>query len=263
MCCGRLRSWKGCPGIEEEAERGEAGAVIEAVIFDFDGLIVDTETAWSLVYAELLRERGLPLPPEVLLRIIGSHNDAMDEYLLGAFRDPGTVAGIHEEARLRYGRRMERPVLREGVAGYLRDAKEMGLKVGLASSSPREWIDAHFDLLGIGAFFDTVVTADDVVNVKPHPDLYREAVRRLHAEPFRALAFEDSPNGLAAARAAGLACVIVPNETTRHMPFRDYALRLESMADMPLGDVIRRVFGGQPGKSGEGSRQGKKEEPME
>jgi|HigsolmetaAR203D_1030402.scaffolds.fasta_scaffold00122_23 putative hydrolase of the HAD superfamily len=215
--------------------------MIEAVIFDFDGTIVDTESVWTGVYTELLRERGTSLPEEVLQSIIGTNNDAMDQYLLQTFGDPGVIAELHREARLRYDRRMEQPVMREGVADYLRDAKGMGLKIGLASSSTRDWIDAYIWPLGIGQYFEAIVTADDVERIKPHPDLYIEALRRLKAEPDRSLAFEDSVNGLIAARSAGMHCVIVPNEATKKMPFRDFTLRLDSMADMSLEDVIRAV----------------------
>ncbi|WP_230199518.1 HAD-IA family hydrolase [Bacillus testis] len=95
--------------------------------------------------------------------------------------------------------------------------------------------------LGIKDYFDFIVSRDDVEHVKPAPDLYNKSLEILGVSPDEAIIFEDSLNGLIAARAAGIACVIVPNPVTRALPFDGHFLKLDSMAAMPLAEVVKRL----------------------
>ncbi|CAM4355732.1 HAD-IA family hydrolase [Paenibacillus alkaliterrae] len=109
--------------------------------------------------------------------------------------------------------------MREGILNYLELAKEAGLKIGLASSSHRAWIDKYMDQLGIAHYFECIRTADDVAKVKPDPELYVQTLAGLGVSASEAVAIEDSPNGARAAASAGMACIVVPNTMTRSLSF--------------------------------------------
>ncbi|MGV3487388.1 MAG: HAD family hydrolase [Tuberibacillus sp.] len=216
--------------------------MIKAVIFDFDGLIIDTESFWYKAYRDVLKEYGIELSLEKFSQVIGTENHALYDYL-------NTISGgqkleravIENEVEKRYDVLMTTPVLRDGVIDYLRGAKEKGLRIGLASSSSGAWVERYLKLLGIYDLFETIQTKEMVKNVKPDPELYRLAVNALGVEPEEALAFEDSLNGLKAARAAGLKCVIVPNPVTAHLPFENYHHRLTSMGDLAFHQLLEMI----------------------
>jgi HAD superfamily hydrolase (TIGR01509 family) len=124
------------------------------------------------------------------------------------------------------------------VIAYLEAAKEMGLKIGLASSSTRSWVTGHLERIGLLHYFETVKTSDDVEQVKPNPALYLEAAKALGVKPEEAVAFEDSLNGAKAAKAAGMYCVVIPNPVTKHMNFEETDLVLESLAEKELHQLL-------------------------
>jgi putative hydrolase of the HAD superfamily len=130
---------------------------------------------------------------------------------------------------------------RESVKDYLEEAKRKGYKVALASSSTKEWVTHHLGKLGLLHYFEVIITGDDVDKVKPAPDLYVKAIEALGIQPAEAVAFEDSLNGLQAVLTAGLKCVIVPNPVTDALAFENHHLRLRSMADKSLSDVIKHI----------------------
>jgi HAD superfamily hydrolase (TIGR01509 family) len=131
----------------------------------------------------------------------------------------------------------------EGVRAYIDDARRLGLRLAIASSSSRRWVVGHIERLRIHAFWDAVVTRDDVSRTKPSPDLYLLAVQRLGVVPSRAVALEDSPNGIAAAKDAGLRCVAVPNALTRDLDVSRADVRLDSLAEMPLERLLDVLSG--------------------
>ncbi|GLC90099.1 HAD family hydrolase [Lysinibacillus piscis] len=216
--------------------------MIKGIIFDFDGLILDTETYQYELYKQLFEQHQVELPFTQWLSCIGTKsNFSLIHYLI-----EHSEATLHEETlrnefthRLHTG--LKSLVARAGVSDYLQEAKVLGLKVGLASSSDRQWVHGHLENLGLLHFFDCIKTADDVVQVKPAPDLYLQASAGLGLEPTDCLAFEDSVNGLQAAKAAGLLCVVVPNFLTSHMTFTGMDGQLKSMTDMPLHAIIQQV----------------------
>jgi putative hydrolase of the HAD superfamily len=121
-------------------------------------------------------------------------------------------------------------------------AQGRGLRLAVASSSPHSWVDAHLERLGLRHWFELIVCGDDVApgRVKPNPDLYRLALARLALTAAQAIVFEDSPNGVAAARAAGLFVIAVPNPTTAALKFNGEDLRLRSFTDLSLSEVLGR-----------------------
>ena len=136
---------------------------------------------------------------------------------------------------------MKTPEAREGVKDYLEEAKNSRYKIALATSSTKEWVTYYLYELDLLHYFDIIITRDDVNKVKPAPDLYLEAINALNISPSEALAFEDSLNGCQAAVTAGLKCVIVPNPVTESLAFEGYELRLKSMAEKSLVDIIKFI----------------------
>ena len=125
-----------------------------------------------------------------------------------------------------------------GVREYIDDAKRLGLRLGLASSSSRGWVLGHLERLGLVAHWRAVRTREDVARTKPAPDLYLATVGALGVAPHEAVALEDSTNGIAAAKDAGLLCVAVPNALTAVMDLARADVRLASLAEMPLERLL-------------------------
>jgi putative hydrolase of the HAD superfamily len=214
---------------------------MQAIIFDFDGLIVDTETAWYEAFKDVLQTYGLALTVEQFSKVIGTDDTILYSYIEENLETPVGREIIRKAAHDHFHEKMGEPALRDGVEDYLIEAKQLGLKIGLASSSRRDWVVHYLKKFSILEYFDVIKTRDDVSVVKPNPELYIKAVEALEVPASEALAFEDSLNGLTAARAAGILCVVVPNAVTEHLTFLDHSLKLSSMADLSLTQVLSAV----------------------
>jgi putative hydrolase of the HAD superfamily len=215
--------------------------MIKAIIFDFDGLIIDTETAWYEAFKESINFYKADLPLSEFAKCIGTDDAVLYDYFREQLGENCDLEDIKNRAYAIHKVKMEAAQAREGVKEYLQEAKELGLKIGLASSSSREWITHFLTELKLLNYFEVLVTKDDVKKVKPAPDLYAKAIRELNIEANEAVAFEDSLNGLTAAVAAGLKCVIVPNPVTEALLFEKHALRLKSMGEKSLSEVIKQI----------------------
>jgi len=195
--------------------------------------------AWQ----ELYQEHGASLPLEQWAASLGGSGAEFDAC---AYLEQQLGRAIDREGlRVRRWRRKlelaaSQPLL-PGVETYLRDARSLGLKVGLASSSSHGWVDGILDRLGIVGSFDCVVCGDDVTLVKPNPEIYLRALQALHLRPDEAIVLEDSPNGIIAAQAAGIFCVVVPNELTALLPIKYADLQVDSLADLPLDRLLETV----------------------
>jgi len=216
---------------------------IRAFLFDFDGLIVDTElparTGWEWLY----RRHGHELPRErwaTLVGTIGADFDPMT-YLEELVGGPLDRAALDEERYAHEVSLIEAERLRPGIADYLAAAKRHGLKRAIVSSSSRQWIEGHLARLEEAVGWDAILAADhDPARAKPHPHLYLEALDRLGVAAGEAVAFEDSPNGVRAARSAGIFCVAVPNEVTRDLALDEADLLVPSLADLPPDELLAR-----------------------
>lgn len=205
--------------------------MLRALVLDLDGTILDTETAIYEAWQEVFRRRGVSLPLSEWLRAVGSSPDAFDQYryleqLLGR---PIDRAEVSAEAEALAEERLAglRPL--PGVVELVREAKRLGFRLAVASSSPRAWVDRFLRQAGLETLLTTRATADDVERVKPAPDLFLLAIRSLGVAPSQALAVEDSLNGVRAALAAGMRCVVVPNRLTQGEPFPEGVARLDSL----------------------------------
>ncbi|MGM0889718.1 MAG: HAD family hydrolase [Bacillota bacterium] len=214
---------------------------MKAVIFDFDGLILDTETVWYEAYKETMAFYESDLPLEHFVTCIGTDNTELNQYFKDQLGERCNIEEIESRAKSLHEVKMKTAQAREGVKGYLEEAKRKGYKIALASSSTKEWVTHHLAELGLLHYFEVMITGDDVDKVKPAPDLYVKAIEVLGIQPAEAVAFEDSLNGLQAALTAGLKCVIVPNPVTDALAFEHHHLRLRSMADKSLSDVIKHI----------------------
>ena len=217
--------------------------MIKAIIFDFDGLILDTETPDYLSWKAVYESFDCELPLQTWQDNIGSVNffDPFShlEELWGRPIDKTAV----EAQRKHFDRElMAQQTILPGVQSYLAEAQQMGLKIGLASSSPHAWVDGYLEKLGLVSWFEVVCCRDDVGDVgKPDPAVYLSALAGLGVAAEYGLALEDSPNGALAAKRAGMYCVAIPNQMTRGLTFREVDYCLNSLADMPLGLLLEEI----------------------
>jgi len=216
--------------------------VIRAIVFDFDGLILDTEEPIYRSWLEVYEAHGQELPFERWVQIVGSSTI-------------GFHPQHHLEERLgrplpkevldrRIGRRTEMVLankLLPGVVEHLDAARASGLKVGVASSSTRDWVLGHLVRLGILDRFDCLRCRDEVANVKPEPDLYLAVLECVGVAASEAIAIEDSPNGVLAAKRAGMRCVAVPNSITARLDLGQADVVLGSLAEVTLAELLRLV----------------------
>jgi len=216
---------------------------IRGLLFDFDGLLVDTETPSRLVWEELYREHGHELPQHQWATLVGTIGAKFDpfghlEELVGRRLD---YDAFTKQRLARENELSELEQLRPGVEDYFVEAEQLGLRTAVVSSSDDGWIKRHLGRLGRLEGLDAVVAANgNTERAKPRPDLYLEALDRLELTAAEAIAFEDSPNGVSAAKAAGLFCVAVPNPITAVLALDDADLVLESLADLPLPELLAR-----------------------
>jgi HAD superfamily hydrolase (TIGR01509 family) len=217
---------------------------IRAFLFDFDGLIIDTELAsragWELLY----RDHGHELPPDLWATVVGTYGawDPMAhlEELVG---EPLEREALNERRYAHEIALIEAEELRPGIAEYLAAARQHGLKRAIVSSSNRRWVETHLERLEEAVGWDAICTAEgDRDRAKPAPTLYLEALDALGVAASEAVAFEDSPNGVKAAKEAGIFCVAVPNEVTRDLGLDEAGadLVLDSLADLPPDELLGR-----------------------
>ncbi|TDQ42956.1 HAD family hydrolase [Aureibacillus halotolerans] len=220
---------------------------MKAVIFDFDGLLLDTETPWFDAYAAVFERYDQKLPLEKYAQAIGTDIDVFHplRYLETLLGKPIVDADYELFIQDFHADRMKELPLRPGVKAYLQAAQEAGLSIALASSSDRKWIDRWTKKHCIDRYFSVINTRDDVERVKPDPALYEKTVRELGVEKKDVVVFEDSLNGLTAAKKAGLTCVIVPNQVTAQLPFEAHDWRLESMEETPFLMLLKQLESGR------------------
>jgi HAD superfamily hydrolase (TIGR01509 family) len=214
--------------------------VIKALIFDFDGLILDTEGPCYQSWLELYNSYGHRLPFDLWVGIIGTSGDTFDQKV-ELERRLGRKLNWEQIEPKRLSRELELIEVQSilpGVERYLEDARRLGLNVGLASSSSCKWVEGHLINRGLIGYFDCIRASDDVGQVKPAPDLYLAVLGALGLRAGEAIVLEDSPHGVHAAKRAGLFTVAVPNAITRRLDLEGADLRLESLTDLPLEELL-------------------------
>jgi HAD superfamily hydrolase (TIGR01509 family) len=221
------------------------------VVFDFDGLILDTEApvydAWRAIYTE----HGHTLDFEKWAACIGTHDvfDPAAELAALCGRDLD-LAALTSRHRADCDALVARQSVLPGVPEYLQEAQRLGLRLGVASSSSRAWVDGHLTRLGLRQYFEVLRCRDDVAMVKPDPALYLAVLEATGVPATEAVALEDSPNGVLAAKRAGIACVAVPNVLTARLDLGQADVTQRSLTELPLGELLRRLRG-----DGHGTRE--------
>jgi HAD superfamily hydrolase (TIGR01509 family) len=185
--------------------------VIEAVVFDLDGVLIQSEEVWDEVRGAYVRERGGRWDTEVQRALMGLSSVEWSRYLHDVAGVPDDPATINDEVvrRMLSAYRQQLPLIDGAVAAVQRLAERY--RLGLASSSNRTLIDAVLDLAGLAAYFEVTVSSEEVARGKPAPDVYLEAARRLGVEPARCAAVEDSHAGIRSAKSAGMRVIAIPN----------------------------------------------------
>jgi HAD superfamily hydrolase (TIGR01509 family) len=221
--------------------------MIRALIFDFDGLIFDTETPMISAYGEIHRKRNMPFDRARFTRSIGTVDQDTDPWK--AFGPTAPRAELETE-RLRINQELlEQQTILPGVVDLIDQTRQNGLRLAVASNSSREHVDGYLKYLGLHEKFEFISCRTDDTPPKPAPDLYLAVLKKFDVLGEEALAFEDSATGIASARAAGLWCVAVPNESTREQDFAQAHLRLESLAGQTLGMIYAGLrMGARGGK---------------
>lgn len=219
---------------------------LSAVIFDFDGLIVDTESTGYQTWREIFESHGLDLAVETYAAVIGTD--------FGAHYDPRVDLEERTGRKFDWEELEARRTVREkelrkdlsilpGVVHRLEEAAALGLPCAIASSSPRWWVEGWLNDLGLIQHFHHLTTVDDTGKVKPDPSLFLLAAERLGVSRDEAVIFEDSLNGLVAARAAGIRCVVAPGPMTRHLDFDGAWRRVATLNEVTLNELGRALSG--------------------
>jgi HAD superfamily hydrolase (TIGR01509 family) len=209
----------------------------KALIFDFDGLLVDTESAILLAWQEMFRESGNELPLDVWHDVVGTQHTGTTMLALLAEFGPSDPDATRLRLRTRVNELLGLEGPRDGVLEYLKDATALGLRMAVASSATGDWVKAQLLRAGIADYFEAVLTGD-LHPAKPRPDLYLAALAALDVTAEDALAFEDSPHGVTAAKAAGLRCIAVPNPVTAALDLTHADLVLPSFTHTPLSTLL-------------------------
>jgi HAD superfamily hydrolase (TIGR01509 family) len=210
---------------------------LRALVFDFDGLICDTETSSFESAREIYAEHGVELTVAQWQTRIGTHGR---DWLADLEAEIGPLAdrdALSERRRLTHHERLLAEAARPGVMDFTARAVQGGLVLAVASSSTLQWVSDHLERLGLLDRFAAISTCEGGVPAKPEPEVYRRALAALGADASEAVAFEDSPNGVTAAKAAGLYCIAVPNGMTTGLDLSGADKVVASFLEIDLEDL--------------------------
>jgi HAD superfamily hydrolase (TIGR01509 family) len=217
--------------------------VIKGLIFDFDGLIMDTESpsvdGWKPIFAEYGQEFPMQAWIQAVVGVSDAYFDAAAYLAAKTGLDLDLQALRHRQLTYRLEIQSKLPAL-PGVNDYIHTARRLGLRLAIASSSGRERLEGYLRQLSLFEDFDAIICREDVLQIKPAPDLFLKAQATLGFRSDELLIFEDSQNGILAANRAGIRVVAVPNPITAQAKIEGATLRLASLADLPLEDLLKK-----------------------
>ncbi len=213
---------------------------LKALIFDFDGVIIDSETPEYQIWQAIFTRYGTDIPLQEWVQGMGSSPDAFDpiNFLERRLGYPLDRQALKQEHRQLLIDRLSSQQPLPGIRETIQTARHSGLRLAVASSSGMHWITSHLDRLGLTSSFEVLCTSEDVIQVKPDPALYQLALLRLGILPDQAAAIEDSPNGIKAARAAGVFCVAVPTPVSAGLDLSQANLVMSSLDQLSLNHLI-------------------------
>lgn len=217
---------------------------LQGILFDFDGLILDTETPIFQAWKRKFREYGKELHLEDWAEILGKSNQDLGpiEGFLDEFKDPGVrdqiMAEVSREERSLVCKQSPMP----GAVELIRRSHQEGIKLGVVSSSDQNWVHSHLSRLELLDYFDHTSCAEEVDQAKPDPALYLLGLEKMGLQPDQVVVLEDSPNGVLAAKRAGLFCIAVPNLLTSKLSFYeggDPDRVLNTLDEFPWDELMR------------------------
>ena len=213
-----------------------------AVVFDFDGTILDSETAEYQSHRQLFADHGLDLSEDEWATGVGllKPDTHWFDRLCARCAEPPTFARFRETTRIYFRERVPAEPM-PGIGALLGALVAAGVPRAVASAAPADWVVSGLDALHLVPTFDAIVTGDQVQNLKPAPDVYLEVARRLDIAPDRCVAIEDSGPGIAAARAAGMKTIAIPHPHSRAHDFSGADLSVLSAADLDL-ETLRALL---------------------
>lgn len=219
---------------------------VKAVIFDMDGLLVRSEEAWIASEREFLSRWDIhvteALRREMAPFLAGRNQQEAAQFYKAKFNLKDSLEAI-KMGRMELAKtHFEKVPLCEGVMELLKALKGARLKLALASGSPEEFIRMILDRFDLWPYFQAVISGDQVPRSKPHPDIYRLVSQSLGVQPSQCLVFEDAPNGVEAAKAAGMVCVLIPNRLIHNPDIKRADFVFESLTAIDL-ERLKRALG--------------------
>jgi HAD superfamily hydrolase (TIGR01509 family) len=218
---------------------------LDGILFDFDGLILDTETPVFQAWGEKFQEYGQELKIEEWAEILGKSGKVVGpvESFLETIGDTIKQQEISREVSKKELTLVKKQDPLPGAVELIMKANEEGVKLGIVSSSDRDWVHSHLHRLELFDYFDHTSCSDDVVEAKPDPALYHLGLEKMGSSPDKVLVLEDSPNGVLAAKRAGLYCIAVPNKITSQLPFFENGGTpdrvLDSLREFPWDEYMK------------------------
>lgn len=213
---------------------------IKAFIFDFDGLIMDTETPEYEAWQTVFHEHGYGLPLSEWQKALGTSRLQFDPptYLEELAGHPLDKKKVEHNQRVICLSKICRLSALPGVENLILEAHSRGIKLAVASSSSSDWVWCNLSRIGLARYFDTICTGNEVAAVKPDPALFNKAIAEVGVSSEEAIAFEDSPNGISAAQNAGIFCIAIPNFISRQLDTSHADLILNSLDDVTVDELI-------------------------
>lgn len=218
-------------------------SIVRGLVFDFDGLILDTELPSFRAWQQIYLEHGAHIEESDWHAAIGTAG-AVNPYTMlveRATKPVGLEADVRKAKTLIHHELIAAEAVLPGIVEWLEEAELRGLGVGVASTSPPDWVEGHLERLGLRTRFHVVSCWAEPLRPKPAPDVYTAALESLGVGPHEGIAVEDSPNGVRAAKAAGLFCVAVPNPMTKTLDLSAADVLVPSLAELPLPDLLDQL----------------------
>ncbi len=217
--------------------------MLKAVIFDFDGTILDTESREYTIWSEIYNSYNQILPIDLWVKFIGTTWGSFDPAMhLQEFCDEKIdIKNIKSIAHEKFLALLDVSPLRSGIEELITELVNNSILLAIASSSPFHWIKRHLEHRGLLNKFSYISTADDVEIVKPAPDIYRSLLNKMNLVSADVVSFEDSRNGIKSSLASGIFCIAVPNEITKYTDLSEANMIISSMKDIKLSELKRLV----------------------
>ena len=212
--------------------------MIRAFVFDFDGLILDTESALIRSYADVHAAHRIAFDEALFFRAVGHVDFTFDPWI--AFGPAAVHATLETERQHVKKGRLEKLLPLPGMIALLDEARAAGLHIAIASNSEHSWVEPHLERLGMLDRFAFLACREDVSSPKPEPDLYKLVLNQFGLRSHEAVAFEDSHTGSIAATRAGLHTVVCPGPSTAHHDFKHVDLVVKSLAEVTLASLRQR-----------------------